>query len=71
MKIVELLNKLSLPITNEESDVLGMFSEKSEISKSELDPRAQVVANQLVNKDVLYRNTKDGKVYYRKKIQQS
>jgi hypothetical protein len=67
MKIVELVNKIRLPITNEEADVLGQFDGSKRIAKEDLDPRQLVVANQLVNKDVLFRKIEDGKVYYKQK----
>jgi hypothetical protein len=53
MKIVELVNKIRIPITNEEADVLGQFNESKQIAK--------------VNKDVLFRKNENGKIYYRKK----
>ena len=68
MKIVELVNKIRLPITNEEADVLGKFAESIEILKNELSPREIVLANQLVNKDILYRKNDEGRIYYKKKI---
>lgn len=68
MKIVELLNKVRLPITNEESDILGKFSESTEILKKDLTPREVLLANQLVNKDILYRKNDEGRIYYKKKI---
>ena len=67
MKIVELLNKVQIPLTNEEADVLGQFHEKAKIAKEDLDHRQAHVANQLVNKDVLQRKNEDGKIYYKKK----
>ena len=68
MKIVELLNKVKLPITNEESDILGKFDESTEILKNDLTPREIILANQLVNKDILYRKNNEGQIYYKKKI---
>lgn len=68
MKIVELINHVHLPITNEESDVLGKFSLSPEIFKSDLSPREVHLANQLVNKDVLLRKNQDGRIAYKKKI---
>jgi hypothetical protein len=68
MKIVELVNKIRLPITNEEADVLGQFGEDKKLSKNDLTPRQALIANQLVNKDILFRKNEDGKIYYRKKI---
>jgi hypothetical protein len=67
MKIVELTNHLQVPITNEESDILGLFNEHEIIEKSQLGLREQHIANQLVNKDVLLRKNQDGKITYKKK----
>jgi hypothetical protein len=68
MRIVELLNNIQIPLTNEEWDVLTKFNESEEIVKSSLDPREQILANQLVNKDVLTRkkNTEGSLAYYKK-----
>jgi hypothetical protein len=69
MKIVELLNAVQLPITNEEAEVLSMLDETGVIKKSELAPRQQLLANQLVSKDVLTRKTnEEGKIIFKKKI---
>lgn len=68
MKIVELLNKIRIPITNEESDILGQFDDNKQIAKERMSDRQQLIANQLVNKDVLFRRNENGKIYYRKKI---
>jgi len=67
MKIVELVNKIRLPITNEEADVLGQFDGDKRIAREDLSPRQLVVANQLVNKDVLFRKNENGKVFYKPK----
>jgi hypothetical protein len=67
MKIVELVNKIRIPITNEEADVLGQFDEKKQIAKEDMSHRQSLIANQLVNKDVLFRKNENGKIYYRKK----
>lgn len=71
MRIVELLNNISLPITNEEADLLREFDGTTELHKADLDPRQQVIANHLVNKDVLYRIQENGRITYRKKIQET
>jgi transcription initiation factor IIE alpha subunit len=68
MRIVELLNNISLPITNEEAEVLDMFEDQKELRKQELDPRLQIMANRLVNKDVLYRINENGQIIYKKRI---
>lgn len=69
MRIVELLSKIHLPINNEEAEILDMFTEEDkEVLKKDLSERQQILANQLVNKDVLYRLKENGRVKYRKKI---
>ena len=68
MKIVELVNKLSLPITNEESDVLGQFQETPEIRKAEFNEKEQELANSLVNKDILLRHkNEEGRIIYKRR----
>lgn len=67
MRIVELLNNITLPITNEESEVLDMLQDNKQIFKSDLDPRQQLIANQLVNKDVLLRIQENGRITYRQR----
>jgi hypothetical protein len=67
MKIVELVNKIRIPITNEEADVLGKFDESKQIPKEDMSARQHLIANQLVNKDILFRKNENGKIYYRKK----
>jgi hypothetical protein len=68
MRIVELLNNIALPITNEEAEVLDMFEDQKALAKSNLDPRQQIMANNLVNKEVLYRINENGKIIYKKRI---
>lgn len=67
MRIVEILGGIQLPITNEEYDILSQFDTRdSMVSKSDLNEREQILANQLVNKGVLIRRNQDGKIYYKK-----
>ena len=61
MKIVELLSSIRLPITNEEHDLLGKFIGEDIVEKSKLSEREQMIANQLVNKDVLLRKNQEQK----------
>jgi len=68
MKIIEITNNIRLPITNEEADLLAKFEGPQYIAKSEFNERQQLIANQLVNKDVLLRRNQDGKIFYKKKI---
>lgn len=68
MRIVELLNNsnITLPITNEEAELLDQFTEDQVLYKSSLDPRQQLIANSLVNKDVLLRIQENGRITYQK-----
>lgn len=67
MKIVEITNGIKLPITNEEADLLAKFDDSVNVQKSEFNERQQLIANQLVVKDVLLRRNQDGKIFYKKK----
>lgn len=68
MKIIEIAgSKIQLPITNEEAEVLEKFTD-AQLSRRELTEREIYIANQLVNKDILIRKNKDGKITYSKKI---
>jgi hypothetical protein len=71
MRIVELLNNITLPITNEEAEVLDMFEDNQSLRKTDLDPRHVIMANKLVNKDVLYRINENGQIIYKKRISKS
>ena len=68
MKIVELTNKILLPITNEEQEVLEQFVDDISIAKNQFNEREQLLANNLTNKDVLLRTNQDGKIHYKKRI---
>ena len=68
MKIVELTNKVLLPITNEEHELLSRFDNNTVLPKNQLDEREQVLANQLTVKDVLIRINEQGKIIYKKRI---
>lgn len=63
MKIVELVNSITIPITNEESDLLLKFNNES-LSKEDLDLREKELASSLVNKGLLVRKNIDGKIKY-------
>jgi hypothetical protein len=68
MKIVELLNNVQLAITNEQADLLGRFDIETKISKSSLNEREQLIANQLTVQDILQRRNENGEITYKKKI---
>lgn len=68
MKIVEVTKHLNVAITNEEAEVLARFDEDTPVvAKSEFTDRQQLMANQLVNKDILLRKNEDGRIIYKKR----
>lgn len=68
MKIVEITSKITVAITNEEADLLLKFDDETPImAKRDLDDRQQLLANQLVNKDVLQRKNENGQLIYKKR----
>jgi hypothetical protein len=70
VKIIELLNNkqpLQMPITNEEAELLEKFKQ-GEVQRQDLNEREIVVANAMVNKDVLYRQNENGRIIYHKKF---
>jgi hypothetical protein len=68
MKILELVNTISIAITNEEAEVLDLFEEDTVVQRQDLSPRQVVLANQLVNKDILLRKNETGQITYKKKV---
>ena len=72
MKIIEVTQHLSVAITNEEADILAQFDEDTPVvAKSELNERQQLIANQLVNKDLLQRKNENGRIIYKKRFGQT
>lgn len=71
MKIIELTGQIGrtiqLPVTNEEFDLLNKFDGDNVVVRKDLTEREVHIANQLVNKDVLYRKNQDGNITYQKK----
>jgi hypothetical protein len=68
MKIVEVTKQLQVAITNEEADVLLQFDEDTPVmAKGDLTDRQQMMANQLVNKNLLLRIKENGRTIYKKR----
>jgi hypothetical protein len=67
MKIIELLNNISLPLTNEEADLLNRLELESRLDKKNLNLRENLIADQLVKKNVISRHKNNETVYFRKK----
>jgi hypothetical protein len=68
MKILELVNTISIAITNEEAEVLDLFEDDAVVPRQDLSPRQVILANQLVNKDILLRKNETGQITYKKKV---
>lgn len=68
MKIVELTQNLKIAITNEEADMLAQFDEDTPVmAKCDMDERQQLMANQLVNKNLLTRKNEDGRITFKRR----
>lgn len=69
MRIVELVTGITVPLTNEEADLLlKIHGDSTELPRRDLNEREVIVANSMVNKDVLYRKNQHGRITYHKKI---
>ena len=68
MKIVELINNIQMPVTNEEAEVLSKFDNGQVVLKSELELREQHLASQLVNKGALIRKNNNGQIEFSRQI---
>lgn len=67
MKIIEITGKPSVAVTNEEADVLLQFDAATPaVAKGDLSDRQRILANQLVNKNLLVRQNENGRVVYKK-----
>jgi hypothetical protein len=68
MKIVEVTRNLSVAITNEEADMLSQFDEDTPVmAKSDMDDKQQLLANQLVNKNLLVRTNENSGIAYKRR----
>lgn len=68
MKIVEITEHLTMPINNEEADLLAKFSSINVLEKVSMDEREQLIANNLVNKSILSRKNHNGQIKYFKNV---
>jgi hypothetical protein len=67
MKIVELTDSINIALTNEEAEFLLHFNKKNITKfKTDLSERQILIANQLVNKNVLQRTKNEGKIAYKR-----
>ena len=70
MRIVDLIG-WQMPITNEESELLDRFKDSAVIEHKTLNQREQLLASQLVNRDVLLRKNQNGQILYKTKIKEN
>lgn len=65
MKYIHLASGIGTVISNEESILLDQLSKaEGGLARNDLDERQQIVAVNLVKKDVLTRVKRDGTIYY-------
>ena len=66
MRFLEFKKGISVAITNEEQEILEKIRDQGDISKKKLSEREQVIANQLVNKNMIVRKKVNDDITYRK-----
>jgi hypothetical protein len=67
MKITEIVksgHSFFVALNNEEAELLKELRHKEFVLKSELSERQQIIANQLVNKDLLLRINENNRIVY-------
>lgn len=68
MKITEILKSgqsFFVALNNEEAELLKELRQRESVMKSDLSERQQIIANQLVNKDLLLRINENNRIVYR------
>mgnify|MGYP003636264175 FL=1 len=66
MRFTEFKKGISVAITNEEQEILEKIRDQGDISKKKLSEREQVIANQLVVKNMVVRKKINDDITYRK-----
>lgn len=64
MKIIELLQRPGVPVTNEELELLEKIRDKSTINKKDLSQRELFLVDQLIYKDLVIRKIKNESIEY-------
>ena len=69
MKIIEISPQVKVAITNEEAEMLAKFDETTPaVARRDLDERETLIANQLVNKNILSRRRDEqGTINYKRR----
>lgn len=64
MKIIELLQRPSVPVTNEELELLDKLRASQTLTKKDLDQRELYLMDQLIHKDLAVRKIKNESIEY-------
>jgi hypothetical protein len=65
MRFLEFAHGPSIVITNEEQDLLKIISNHTTVNKKQLSERQRVIADQLVNKNLIIRKVLDDEINYK------
>ena len=64
MKIIELLQRPGVVVTNEELDLLETLKDRGSLDKKDLKPREIFLIDQLVNKNLVVRKNQNESIVY-------
>jgi hypothetical protein len=64
VKIIELLQRPSVVVTNEELDLLETLKDRGSLNKKDLEPREIYLIDQLVNKNLVVRKNQNESIVY-------
>ena len=64
MKIIELLQRPGVVVTNEELDLLETLKDRGSLDKKDLKPREIFLIDQLVNKNLVIRKNQNESIVY-------
>jgi hypothetical protein len=64
VKIIELLQRPGVVVTNEELDLLETLKDRGSLDKKDLKPREIFLIDQLVNKNLVVRKNQNESIVY-------
>jgi len=64
VKIIELLQRPGVVVTNEELDLLETLKDRGSLDKKDLKPREIFLIDQLVNKNLVIRKNQNESIVY-------
>jgi hypothetical protein len=65
MRWQEVAGGFTIPVSNEEEELLEQIREKGSVPKKQLDDRQRELARQMVNKGNLIRTERDGEIAFK------